>query len=373
MANDIIPPVGEPRRDLTTTDAPDPMLVMIQRAATDPNFDLQKFQALLDAWSAERKIRAHRAFNEAMAKSSAEMQAVPKDASNDYLKSRYAKLPGMLDVIKPITSANGLMFRFGTLPHPDPEWMTVTLILALGDHEEITALSGPIDKGEGIRGGKMQMTPIQTIGSTSTYLQRYLLGMVFTLIQHMPDIAQDDDGEASRRGGRGGASPASRPPVDIKPNIAVAVARFPGLQHQLLALPSTAALEAFKAKPRFVAFWDEWEAKNKEAGRMIDDLLRARRLDLEAAEAQAKASTPGDFAPDEPPAGSKPAADAQVTVSPDEQTLLDRISNCTAEAAISSLLTAPEFTQALAKLDFPAADRVTAALQARAAALKGIT
>ncbi|HEY2418841.1 MAG TPA: hypothetical protein VGH84_13035, partial [Steroidobacteraceae bacterium] len=47
----------------------------------------------------------------------------------------------------------------------------------------------------GSQGGRMAVTPVQAIGSTVTYLRRYLLGMVWNTV--LAD--DDDDGEGTRR------------------------------------------------------------------------------------------------------------------------------------------------------------------------------
>ena len=142
----------------------DPMLVLIQRAASDPNFDIEKFQALVDAWREERKRAAHRAFNEAMASAQAVMRAVPKNASNDYLRNRYAQLDPMLAVVLPAAQQFGLTVRFGTQPPSMPGMMCVSCIVSLGDHTETTAIEGPIQPAGASQSGRAQMTPIQAVG-----------------------------------------------------------------------------------------------------------------------------------------------------------------------------------------------------------------
>jgi hypothetical protein len=190
----------------------EPMLALIQRAATDPNFDILKFQSLVDAWRAERATQAHRAFNEAMARAQADMREVPKNASNDYLRARYAKLDPMLQVVLPAAQRYGLTVRFGTQPPSQPGFQCVTCIVSLGDHSETTAIEGPIlVAGASSQSGRAQMTPIQAVGSTVTYLKRYILGLTFALI--LSD-EQDDDGEALR--GRGGPTPPSTPPFQAE-------------------------------------------------------------------------------------------------------------------------------------------------------------
>ena len=376
--SDNVPMVGEARQGVAANGT-DQVTALLMRAATDPSFDADKFKVAVE-FLRERESRAgHRAFNEAMANASGEMQEVPKDASNDFLRSRYATLPGMLGVIKPITSKYGLAFRFGTLPHADPDWMCCTLILSLGDHEEVTALSGPILSGEGVRGNKTQMNNLQAVGGTVTYLSRYLLGMVFSLIQHMPDIAADNDGGDPTRKGRsnGGGSPASRPPADVKPNIARGIQKFPGLYAQLQKVPDTDRLEVFKTNAKFIAFWD---AQTNPDGLLIDDMLYARRLELEeaakaageaavaaartAAEAARTATAPSDYVPDD-----EAPAEPRQSLAP----LLARVASCQTAVALDSTIVAPEFTGPAVRLSPEDGELLQAAVKARYAALEHAT
>ena len=187
----------------------DPITALLTRAATDPQFDATKFEVAVNFLREREATQARRAFNDAMAAAQAEMRAIHRDAKNDHLRSRYATLDGMLSTILPAASRHGLNIRFGSAPAAQPGWQCVTCIVSLGDHTEITSLEGPVVIA-GAAGGRTQMTGIQATGSTTTYLKRYLLGMVFSLV--LTD-EQDDDGEASRPRAYGAAPPPSRPPV----------------------------------------------------------------------------------------------------------------------------------------------------------------
>jgi hypothetical protein len=191
-------------------DGADPLTALLMRAATDPHFDSAKFETAVAFLREREATQARRAFNDAMAAAQAEMREVHRDAKNDHLRSRYATLNGMLSTILPVASRHGLNVRFGSAPASQPGWQCVTCIVSKGDHVETTSLEGPIVFA-GAAGGRTQMTPIQATGSTTTYLKRYLIGMVFSLV--LSD-EQDDDGEASRHMGARQSPPPSRPPVE---------------------------------------------------------------------------------------------------------------------------------------------------------------
>jgi hypothetical protein len=192
--------------DLIPAAGADPITALLSRAATDPQFDATKFEVAVNFLREREATQARRAFNDAMASAQAEMRAIHRDAKNDHLRSRYATLDGMLSTILPAATRHGLNVRFGSAPATQPGWQCVTCIVSLGDHVEITSLEGPVVVA-GAAGGRTQMTGIQATGSTTTYLKRYLLGMVFSLV--LTD-EQDDDGEAGRQRW---TAPPSRPPV----------------------------------------------------------------------------------------------------------------------------------------------------------------
>ncbi len=182
--------------DVATTNGSDPVTALLMRAATDPAFDSQKFETAV-AFVKEREAKAERrAYNDAMARISEKLDAIPKTGKNDYLRSKYAEKDAMLAIIKPIAAEYGVGIRFGSQTPSRPGVQCVTCITSLGAHEEITVLEGPVVMPAPSRDGKTQMTPIQAVGSTTTYLERYLLGMVFSLV--LAD-EQDDDGEATRQ------------------------------------------------------------------------------------------------------------------------------------------------------------------------------
>ena len=194
---------------IPTVNGVDPITALLTRAATDPAFNADKFAVAVEFLREREVTQARRAFNDAMAMAQAEMREVTRDAKNDHLRSRYATLNGMLQTILPAASRHGLNVRFGSAPASQPGWQCVTCIVSLGDHVETTSLEGPVVIA-GAAGGRTQMTGIQATGSTTTYLKRYLLGMVFSLV--LTD-EQDDDGEASRGRAYGTGSPPSRPPT----------------------------------------------------------------------------------------------------------------------------------------------------------------
>lgn len=178
----------------------------IERAARDPEFDVQKFGELLRMQREVEHDQARKAFNRAMASAQAEMLPVVRDAKNSHLNNRYAKLETIDAAIRPIYTAHGFSVRYGSAPSPHEGWLRVTCTVAHDDgYFEENYLDAPVSL-TGSQGGRMAVTPVQAIGSTVTYLRRYLLGMVWNTV--LAD--DDDDGEGTRAAAASAKKPARK-------------------------------------------------------------------------------------------------------------------------------------------------------------------
>ena len=188
--------------------APNSVLAsFIERAARDTEFDVQKFGELLRMQREVEHDQARKAFNRAMASAQAEMLPVVRDAKNSHLNNKYAKLETIDAAIRPIYTRWGFSVRYGSAPSPHEGWMRITCTVAHDDgYFEENYLDAPVST-TGSQGGRMAITPVQAIGSTVTYLRRYLLGMVWNTV--MADVDYDDDGEGSRADDDGKGSRAA--------------------------------------------------------------------------------------------------------------------------------------------------------------------
>jgi hypothetical protein len=181
--------------EVVTTSNNSVLASFIERAARDPEFDVQKFGELLRMQREVENDQARKSFNRAMASAQAEMLPVVRDAKNSHLNNRYAKLETIDAAIRPIYTRWGFSVRYGSAPSPHEGWLRITCTVAHDDgYFEENYLDAPVSL-TGSQGGRMAVTPVQAIGSTVTYLRRYLLGMVWNTV--LAD--DDDDGEATRR------------------------------------------------------------------------------------------------------------------------------------------------------------------------------
>lgn len=159
---------------------PQALVTMALQQQADPAV-LEKLLALQQAWEANE---ARKAYTAAMADFKRDAPAVlAKDASVKAGASRYkhATLGNIIREITTVLSKHGLSVAWFT-KEGDPVAVGCRVTHVLGHHEE-TWLSAPPDKS----GNK---NPIQMIGSTVTYLQRYTLLALLGLAT----ADQDDDG-----------------------------------------------------------------------------------------------------------------------------------------------------------------------------------
>lgn len=173
------------------------LLSFIERAAKDDSFDVAKFETLLRVRRDEAHDHSRRVFNAAMAACQSEMLPVLRNTPNKGVGGRYAKLEDIDQQMRPIYTRHGFSVRFGSASPPQPGWLRITCTVA---HEsgyfEENYLDSPVTN-QGAQGGRMAMTQVQAVGSVVTYLRRYLLGMVFNIVQ-ADVVGEDDDGEAMR-------------------------------------------------------------------------------------------------------------------------------------------------------------------------------
>lgn len=153
----------------------------ILAAAKDPDVDADKVKTMYDlaVGMMDRERKAE--FNRAKIAAIREMPAIYKRGKSD--KHRYAKFEDLHRAAMPVLARNGLTidFRVGS----SPKGVSVTPILRHenGWVEEGDSMEGPPDQGPG-------RTPIQAIGSSTSYLKRHSFKAMLNIIED----GEDDDG-----------------------------------------------------------------------------------------------------------------------------------------------------------------------------------
>lgn len=136
----------------------------------------------------------------ALSQAQAEMPSVPFDATNAFLKNRYASLGSMIETARPVLAAHGLSVsqivvsyegQIGVetvLMHTSGEWISNTAILPAGE-----------EKGK---------STAQVAGSLITYLRRYSYAAILGLYAD-----EDTDGNTPQQNAKHGTSkpPQSNP------------------------------------------------------------------------------------------------------------------------------------------------------------------
>ena len=149
------------------------MVSLIQRAATDEAFDLEKLDRLLDVkerWEAEE---ARKAYVAALAAFKQNPPKLVKDQKVDFTsgkgrtKYNYASLGDVASQVAAGLAEHGLSHGWAIKQHDGVVTVTCTLTHSWG-HGESVSISAPRDD----TGNK---NSIQQIGSVITYLERYTL------------------------------------------------------------------------------------------------------------------------------------------------------------------------------------------------------
>ncbi len=153
-----------------------PLMAAIQRAACDPNFDVEKLRALREIqrdWDAEQ---AKKAYDDALSRAQAAMPIVEKnkhthfgegDKEVDYW---YADYGALVDAVKPALTAEGFSFDHKIVQEivGEGQRITVTCFLKRAGHSESVTMFAPPEGSPG-------MNVIQKIKSTTTSLKRATL------------------------------------------------------------------------------------------------------------------------------------------------------------------------------------------------------
>lgn len=162
-----------------TTEAAPSLLNIIAQTAADPTSDVAKLRALIDM---QREVLAEQsrvAFERAMVETQTEMPMVVRDATNDHTRTKYARLETIDEKIRPIYTKHGFSLSFDGTTQADRSIEVTCIVSHREGHSRSYKLAGELDNVGS--GGKQNKTGIQAIGSTVSYLRRYLTLMIFNI------------------------------------------------------------------------------------------------------------------------------------------------------------------------------------------------
>lgn len=168
------------------------LLDVVARAASDTNVDVGKMQQLLEMQERIMAKQAEMAFNRAMQAAQDEMKPVVRDAENKHTNSRYARLETIDNAIRPIYTRHGFSLTFNSAPPAKPGAVRIICeCLHSAGFKKLYELEGDLDLAGSQ--GKANKTGIQALGSSTSYLQRYLTKMIFNITL----TNEDNDGNVS--------------------------------------------------------------------------------------------------------------------------------------------------------------------------------
>lgn len=164
----------------------------IERAAADPNFDLEKFERLVAVQETIEQRAADLSFNEALAEAQAAMMPIRADSTNPQTRSRYASYAALYREVQPIYAQHDFSVSFTTEPAGDTNTLMVVGILMREAVSRRYQIPMPIDT-KGARGQDVMTRTHATISAIS-YAKRHLLCLMFNIA-----VDADDDGNAAGR------------------------------------------------------------------------------------------------------------------------------------------------------------------------------
>ena len=169
-------------------------LSIIDRASKDPRTNIEKLRALLDMQkemiAEERRV----AFSLAMMEAQAEMEPIVKSDKGE--RKNYAKLERIDAGIRPIYTRHGFSLTFNSKKSDDKTIYVSCKCFHKSGHTEFYELEGGIDN-VGPKGEKNK-TDIQGLGSSVSYLRRFLTMMIFNVVV----VDEDNDGNLQEERGK---------------------------------------------------------------------------------------------------------------------------------------------------------------------------
>ena len=229
------------------------LMVLIERAATSADFDMDKLQKLLDLKERWDANEARKAYTQAMAAFKANPPEIVKDKHVKFQTSKgvteydHATLGAVCEAIIKGLAQHGISHRWDLAQNENRIKVTCVLTHAMGHSESTSLHSAPDDSG-----GK---NSIQAIGSACAYLQRYTL----LAATGLASMDADDDGKAT--GGNPEASnapPAPQGYADWKKSIEAIVPK--GISALQEAWGKANGFRGY-AGTVDIAWWQEQKAK----------------------------------------------------------------------------------------------------------------
>ncbi|MDP3534052.1 MAG: ERF family protein [Halomonas sp.] len=161
------------------------IIQVIERAALNPDVDIDKMERLLQMQERVMDRQAMMAYSAAMAAMQTELPSIEERGQTN--NGKYATLEDIVDTVRPVMQTHGfaVSFRIQT----QERGIQVTGVLMHKDgHREETSMLLPAD----MSGNK---NAVQAFGSSTSYGKRYVLSALLNITTR----GQDDNGHTSTR------------------------------------------------------------------------------------------------------------------------------------------------------------------------------
>ncbi len=170
------------------------LLDIIAGVIEKPSVNVEKIRALLDMRREEEAAAKRVAYIAAMTLTQNEMEPVVRKAENKHTKSKYAKLEKIDEAIRPIYTKHGFNLEFNSRQMDADAVLILCECSHRDGHSKHFELAGKLDMS-GAQ-GTANKTSIQGLGSSVSYLRRYLTCMIFNVT--LTD--EDNDGNKDKEG-----------------------------------------------------------------------------------------------------------------------------------------------------------------------------
>ena len=177
-------------RDIAPVNETTAIIQVIERAAMNPNVDIDKMERLLEMQERIMARNAKNAFASAFATMQPELPVIKERGGitdrSGKVQSRYALWEDMNEAIRPALAKHGFSLSFRTGYEGDKIVVTGVLLHREG-HSEETTMHLPLD----MSGSK---NAVQGVGSSTSYGKRYTAQALLNLTS---GVSEDDDGKAT--------------------------------------------------------------------------------------------------------------------------------------------------------------------------------
>jgi hypothetical protein len=160
------------------------ILSVIQRAAADPQCDIEKMERLMAMHERMQDRSAQAEFSKAMAEMQCEIPSIA-ERGKGHGTIKYATLEDINDIMKPIMQKYGFAISFKVV-HANTGVSVTGILMHRAGHREETTMMLPSDTS----GSK---NAVQAVGSSTSYGKRYVMCALLNITTR----GEDDDGHAA--------------------------------------------------------------------------------------------------------------------------------------------------------------------------------